>query len=57
MAIGITNWVTESNITYNFEEARNVLKSVKRERYCRGKKYKLVKICDHPLTYKEVKVF
>jgi hypothetical protein len=53
----VTNWVSgEANIA-KVQVATDVLANVKRMRYAGGrKKYKLVKIGDHPPTYKEVLV-
>jgi len=53
MAVGITNWVNESHNDPQVKEARAMLQKVKRQRYSRGRKYELVKVCDHPLTYVE----
>ena len=36
--------------------ARELLNKVKQIKYGKRKKYKLVKVNDHPLTYKEVEV-
>ena len=51
----INNWVSgEANVA-KVQTATIVLANVKKQRYAGGKKkYKLVKIGDHPATYKEV---
>lgn len=49
------NWVAEESTPLSIRKhAEEVLRSVKRARYGRGRKYRLVKICNAPLTYKEV---
>ena len=50
------NWARRENKISESKKAEDTLKEVKRRRYSRNKKYKLVKIRDHPLTYIEVEV-
>jgi hypothetical protein len=53
----ITNWVSAEANVAKVQAASEVLVNVKRQRYAGGrKKYKLVKVGDHPVTYKEVLV-
>ena len=53
MAYG-DNWTKEDSKKSLVEKTQKVLKDVKKERSKR--KYKLVKVCDHPLTIKEVEI-
>jgi len=51
------NWIhTEESPSYRRQQALQLLAKVKRRLYGRGKKYRLVKICNAPLTYKEVEI-
>ena len=50
------NWVAENAIKSELKHAQVVLNKVKQERYTRRKQYRLVKVNDHPLTFKEVLV-
>ena len=51
----ITNWVSADANIAKVQAATTVLADIKRQRYAGGKKkYKLVKVGDHPLTFKEV---
>lgn len=52
----ILNWTFEgtSELENNLQEAKRVLREVKERR--KHFKYQLVKICDKPLTYKEVRI-
>jgi hypothetical protein len=50
------NCVAENAIKSELKHAQVVLNNVKRERYTRRKQYRLVKVWDHPLTFKEVLV-
>lgn len=52
----VLNWTFEgtSESDNDLATAKRVLEEVKERR--KQFKYKLVKICDHPLTYKEVKI-
>ena len=47
------NWVAENAIKSELKHAQVVLNKVKQERYTRRKQYRLVKVGDHPLTYRE----
>ena len=49
----ITNWVSSDTNVGAVRSAQVILEQVKRERYTRRKQYRLVKIGDHPLTYRE----
>jgi len=53
----ILNWTFEgtSELDNNLKEAQRVLEEVKKKR--EQFKYQLVKICDRPLTYKEIRVY
>lgn len=52
----ILNWTFDgtSELENNLQEAKRVLEEVKERR--KRFKYQLVKICDKPLTYKEVRI-
>ena len=52
----VLNWTFEgtSESDNDLATAKRVLEEVKERR--KQFKYKLVKICDHPLTYKEVRI-
>jgi len=51
------NWVAEEGTPASVRrQAEEVLRRVKRQRYGRGQRYRLVKIADIPLTYKEVPI-
>lgn len=50
------NWVHTESTSYQRQTALQLLAKIKRRRYGRGKKYRLVKICNSPLTYKEVEI-
>jgi hypothetical protein len=50
----ITNWVSNDTNVGAVRSAQVVLEQVKRECYAsKRKQYQLVKIGDHPLTYRE----
>ena len=49
----LTNWVSSETNVGAVRSAQIVLEQLKRERYTRHKHYRLVKIGDHPLTYRE----
>jgi hypothetical protein len=50
----ITNWVSGETNVGAVESARLVLDKVKRQRYGHStNKYRLVKVSDHPLTFRE----
>ena len=50
------NWVNLDANKQQVENANVVLKNLKKKKYSSDKKFKLVKVSDHPLTYKEVPV-
>lgn len=50
------NWVTPFYQNMEHIEAIRLLEKVKKQRYGRNQKYKLVKVCDAPLTFKEVRI-
>ena len=53
----ITNWVSGEANVVKVHIATGVLAEAKKLKYAGGrKKYRMVKISDHPLTYKEVLV-
>jgi hypothetical protein len=56
MTASITNWVSSETNVGAVQSAQTVLERVKKERYTKRKQYQLVKIGDHPLTFKEVLV-
>jgi hypothetical protein len=49
----ITNWVSNDTNVGAVRDAQVVLEQLKRERYTRHKHYRLVKVGDHPLTFRE----
>jgi hypothetical protein len=54
MGKNYNNWVED-----NTHKARTISATERLVKYkasVKGKKYQLVKVCDHPLTYKEVEI-
>lgn len=56
MSGNITNWVSGDANKQQVEVAQIVLAKIKKKRYSKKQKYKLIKTNDHPATYKEVLV-
>jgi len=54
MSGNISNWVSGDANRMQVENAQVALSNLKKRRYTKDKKYKLIKTGDHPLTYKEV---
>jgi hypothetical protein len=48
------NWTKEFTTKEFHKKATKVLTDLKKQRYTKDKKYRLVKICDCPLTFKEL---
>ena len=48
------NWVLNENANFLKKEAERELKKAKDQR--KGKRFVMVKVCDKPLTYKEIEV-
>jgi len=48
------NWTKEETQKYLHNRAKKAVKNEDKKR--EGKKYRLVKVCDHPATYKEVEI-
>ena len=53
---GTANWVNTESDLARVQSAQLTLDKVKHNRYNRHNKYQLVKVCDHPATWKEVLV-
>jgi len=51
-----TNWGIDETKTAQHKSAIEVLTKVKREKYSKGKQYKLVKVSDNPTTWKEIEI-
>jgi len=54
MSNNISNWVSGDANKIQVENATQVLKKLKEKKYSKSKRFKLVKVGDHPLTYNEV---
>lgn len=54
MSDNVSNWVSGDANKMQVENAQMMLSNLKRKRYTKDKKYKLIKVGDHPLTYNEV---
>lgn len=54
MSNNISNWVSGDANKMQVEVATQVLEKVKKKRYSKDKRFKLVKVGDHPLTYNEI---
>ena len=48
------NWASETTTSFLKSKGEKALKKAKRK--LKGKKYKLIKVSDKPLTYKEVEI-
>lgn len=53
MAIG-ENWALENTGAFWLKDAKKILEQIKSRK--KNKKFKLVKVCDRPLTFKEVEI-
>jgi hypothetical protein len=48
------NWIHKEGGDYHKKQADKNLKKIKEGR--KGKTFTMVKVCDHPVTYKEIEV-
>lgn len=50
----MNNWTSAETPRFLKEEGEKALKKIIKSRI--GKKFKMVKVCDRPLTYKEIEI-